>query len=36
VKAGFGVQAPEGDGCKVTFDDIAFKQETLIELRDGS
>jgi regulation of enolase protein 1 (concanavalin A-like superfamily) len=36
VKAGFGVQAPEGDGCKVAFDDIAFKQETLIELRDGS
>ena len=36
VKAGFGVQAPEGEGCKVAFDDIAFKQETLQHLRDGS
>ena len=36
IKAGFGVQAPEGPGCKVQFSDIAFKQETLVDLRDGS
>jgi regulation of enolase protein 1 (concanavalin A-like superfamily) len=36
IKAGFGVQAPEGEGCKVTFGEIAFKQETLSDLRDGS
>jgi uncharacterized protein len=36
IKAGFGVQAPEGEGCKVRFSDIDFKQETLADLRDGS
>lgn len=36
VKAGFGVQAPEGEGCKVVFDNIAFKSETLQDLRNGS
>lgn len=36
IKAGFGVQAPEGQGCNVRFTDIAFKAETLQELRDGS
>ncbi|MDA1359282.1 DUF1349 domain-containing protein [Glycomyces luteolus] len=36
IKAGFGVQAPEGQGCKAQFTDIAFKQETLAELRNGS
>jgi len=36
VNAGFGVQAPDGDGCKATFDHIAFKQEGLQDLRDGS
>ena len=36
IKAGFGVQAPEGKGCKVTFDHIAFKRETLQDLRNGS
>lgn len=36
IKAGFGVQAPEGQGCKVQFTDIAFKQETLADLRNGS
>ncbi|HEX2145516.1 MAG TPA: DUF1349 domain-containing protein [Glycomyces sp.] len=36
VRAGFGVQAPEGEGCKVTFEDIAFKQQTLQDLRNGS
>ncbi|RXZ67742.1 DUF1349 domain-containing protein [Agromyces albus] len=36
VRTGFGVQAPTGEGCKVTFDDIQFEQETLQSLRDGS
>lgn len=36
IKAGFGVQAPEDDGCTVQFNDIEFKQETLRELRDGT
>ncbi|WP_205326265.1 DUF1349 domain-containing protein [Glycomyces sp. YM15] len=36
VKAGFGVQAPEGQGCTVRFTEIAFKQETLADLRNGS
>ena len=36
VKAGFGIQAPEGEGCKAAFDHIAFKQETLTDLRNGS
>jgi regulation of enolase protein 1 (concanavalin A-like superfamily) len=36
VKAGFGVQAPEGDGCTVTWDHIDFNQETLQDLRNGS
>ena len=36
VRAGFGVQAPTGKGCKVVFEQIAFEQESLRELRDGS
>ncbi|THV31462.1 DUF1349 domain-containing protein [Glycomyces paridis] len=36
VKVGFGVQSPTGEGCKVAFDRIEFKPETLRELRDGS
>jgi regulation of enolase protein 1 (concanavalin A-like superfamily) len=33
---GFEAQAPVGDGCLVTFDQITFRLETLRELRDGS
>ncbi len=36
VKTGFGVQAPEGEGCTVTWDHIDFNQETLHDLRNGS
>ncbi|GAA2139642.1 DUF1349 domain-containing protein [Glycomyces algeriensis] len=36
IKAGFGVQAPEGQGCEVQFTDITFKPETLQDLRNGS
>lgn len=36
VRTGFGVQAPTGKGCKAVFERIAFKQEALRELRDGS
>ena len=36
VRTGFGVQAPTGEGCKVTFDRIEFQQGPLRELRDGS
>lgn len=32
VKAGFGVQAPDGEGCRVAFDRIEFDQETLEEI----
>jgi regulation of enolase protein 1 (concanavalin A-like superfamily) len=33
---GFEGQAPTGDGCLVTFDEVAFVPETLRETRDGS
>lgn len=33
---GFEAQAPTGDGCAVTFDQIRFSQERLADLRDGS
>lgn len=36
LQIGFEAQAPTGDGCEVEFDDIAFVQETLSDLRDGS
>jgi hypothetical protein len=32
----FEAQSPTGDGCAVTFDQIAFSLERLAELRDGS
>jgi uncharacterized protein len=35
-RIGFEAQSPTGDGCAVTFDDIRFVSERLIELRDGS
>ena len=35
-RIGFEAQSPTGDGCTVTFDRIAFDQESLRELRDGS
>lgn len=33
---GFEAQAPVGDGCTVTFDQIQFSYSSLTELRDGS
>lgn len=33
---GFEAQSPTGEGCAVTFDEIAFTQARLTELRDGS
>ncbi|MQY14408.1 hypothetical protein SRB5_45750 [Streptomyces sp. RB5] len=35
-RIGFEAQSPTGDGCSVTFDDIRFVSERLVELRDGS
>jgi regulation of enolase protein 1 (concanavalin A-like superfamily) len=36
ARIGFEAQAPTGDGCAVTFDDIRFTRESLADLRDGS
>jgi regulation of enolase protein 1 (concanavalin A-like superfamily) len=33
VDVGFAVQSPTGDGCTVTFSDIAFVPETLADIR---
>jgi uncharacterized protein len=35
-KLGFEAQSPTGDGCAVTFEDIAFEARRLNDLRDGS
>lgn len=35
-QVGFVAQAPIGNGCEVTFREIAFTYSTLVELRDGS
>jgi regulation of enolase protein 1 (concanavalin A-like superfamily) len=35
-KIGFEGQSPTGDGCSVTFDEIRFLPERLVDLRDGS
>jgi regulation of enolase protein 1 (concanavalin A-like superfamily) len=32
---GFAVQSPTGDGCAVTFDEIAYRAERLSDLRSG-
>ncbi|MFJ2111876.1 MULTISPECIES: DUF1349 domain-containing protein [unclassified Streptomyces] len=36
ARVGFLAQAPVGEGCAVTFDRIAFREEGVAELRDGS
>ncbi|GAB3647738.1 DUF1349 domain-containing protein [Glycomyces tarimensis] len=36
LRTGLLVQAPSGQGCEVAFESLAFKAETLKELRDGS
>lgn len=33
---GFEAQSPTGDGCAISFDQIQFKSERLIDFRDGS
>ncbi|WCN81340.1 DUF1349 domain-containing protein [Micromonospora sp. LH3U1] len=35
-RIGFAGQAPIGDGCSATFDEIHFRPERLADLRDGS
>lgn len=35
-RIGFEAQSPTGDGCTVTFSDIRFVPQRLLELRDGS
>lgn len=35
AEIGFLVQAPTGDGCTVTFSEIAYKPEKLLNLRSG-
>ena len=36
VRVGLEVQSPTGEGCDVTFSDVAFRSVTLSDLRDGS
>jgi uncharacterized protein len=36
VRVGFQAQSPTGDGCRVTFDEIEFRPEAPLDLRDGS
>ncbi len=36
ARVGFLAQAPTGDGCLVTFDDIHFEAERLNDIRDGT
>jgi regulation of enolase protein 1 (concanavalin A-like superfamily) len=33
---GFEAQSPTGDGCSISFDQIQFKSERLVDFRDGS
>jgi uncharacterized protein len=35
-RVGFEAQAPTGEGCTVTFDDLDFTGHRLMDLRDGS
>jgi regulation of enolase protein 1 (concanavalin A-like superfamily) len=35
LRAGFSVQSPWGEGCRVVFDEIRFRAEALKELRNG-
>jgi regulation of enolase protein 1 (concanavalin A-like superfamily) len=35
-RIGFEAQSPMGDGCRVRFDDVAFVQQRLADVRDGS
>ena len=35
-QVGFEGQSPTGDGCTITFDQIRFSSQRLVELRDGS
>jgi regulation of enolase protein 1 (concanavalin A-like superfamily) len=36
VRVGLEAQAPTGEGCRVTFDQITFRAEAPADLRDGS
>ncbi len=36
VQVGFAAQAPLGDGCAATFEEISFTSTRLADLRDGS
>ncbi|KQQ05793.1 MULTISPECIES: DUF1349 domain-containing protein [unclassified Rathayibacter] len=35
LSVGFEVQSPTGDGCRVSFTDIAFERRTVVDLRNG-
>ncbi|WP_062134262.1 DUF1349 domain-containing protein [Demequina aestuarii] len=35
-RVGFEAQSPTGEGCRVTFDEVAFDTVSLTDLRDGS
>ncbi|HEY7225689.1 MAG TPA: DUF1349 domain-containing protein [Micromonosporaceae bacterium] len=35
VAVGFEVQSPTGDGCRASFTNIAYAEQTLADLRDG-
>ncbi|PPF36991.1 MULTISPECIES: DUF1349 domain-containing protein [unclassified Pseudoclavibacter] len=35
LSVGFEVQSPTGDGCRVSFADIAFERRTVVDLRNG-
>ena len=35
TKAGFLVQSPRGEGCKITFSEINYRQTTLADIRSG-
>ncbi|MEV4755551.1 DUF1349 domain-containing protein [Micromonospora sp. NPDC049559] len=36
VRVGFEAQSPTGEGCRVSFDDVAFVPERLTDLRGGA
>lgn len=36
LSIGFLAQAPTGDGCEATFDEVEFREVELKDLRDGS
>lgn len=36
LRVGFLAQSPMGEGCRVVFDEIRYRAETLTDLRDGS